>query len=163
MVAPALIGALIGGAYGGLTYGQDKRDADAERRAQAIIESNSPWTKMHGHTVGGPSMLGNIEGGALTGATFGAKNFMNKDDKTASPEAQTSEGSPSPAVDESGFQPHTYARHNNFVEPAAQNQGQGSTGYDWSDPKSVGYSPWNDLGLMPIKPQQRPQYIPPGS
>lgn len=60
------------GAGVGLLRNQMQASAAAdERKRQAAITRYSPWTNMKGQTVQDPDMLGNVLGGAVTGAALG--------------------------------------------------------------------------------------------
>lgn len=151
MVAPALIGALVGAGYGALTYEDQKRQADEMRKANATIESTSPWTGVHGKVVGGPSLLGNVAGGALSGASFG----MNDAFKAKAPAEAAGDAG---GVATMATHPQA-AMPSNYVEQASQN-GQPQTYQQYGQPNAQGYSPWASMSGIP---QQRPIYRPPGT
>lgn len=163
MVAPALIGALVGAGYGALTYEQDKKRADELRKANATIESTSPWTGVHGKVVGGPSLMGNVASGALTGASFGMQDAFNgkKDVAAAAPQKATevSYGS-APAegmAPDPGTAGSSVTRPANYVEQAAQN-GPPQPYQQYGAPGAQGYSPWAAMQYG-----QRPPYRAPGT
>lgn len=175
MVAPALIGALVGAGYGALTYEDQKRQADEMRKANATIESTSPWTGVHGKVVGGPSFLGNVAGGALTGASFGMNDAFKKkgpaetvgDAGGAATAGQTVTQAPGQA---SGWaQMSGSTADGNMVEQGAQ-RGAVAPYADFSQPNSPGYSPWAYMTpgggnqsqfAAPTVPGYRPPYYGP--
>ncbi len=175
MVAPALIGALVGAGYGYLNNQNEKSQNAQRRQAEATIERNSPWTGMHGKYVQDKSNLGAVEQGALTGATFGLQDKLTPptqkeaaDNATPATMGTVSSGQESSFPGKGGVSgdeeflgvgAKTPASgevpSRSFVTQDAANTAAGPQ-YNWSNPGSVGYSPWTDPRLMAAG------YIPPG-
>lgn len=150
MVAPALIGALVGAGYGALAYGKDKERADTLREQNATFERTSPWTGIHGKPVAAPSQEGHIMQGALSGASFGMQDAFNGKDKKA---AAGGEDSLSLTEEPMAGGSRTAPPEGNYVSypgPPPPTQG------DYSNPNASGYSPWAGVDTSRPSPAVRP-------
>jgi hypothetical protein len=100
MPLPAVaIAALVGTALGALKGSEDRKSAAQQRKVNAEMMRNSPWTGMQPSStyVQDPSMMGSMVQGGLSGATFGMDKYFN-------PTEATTAGSGSASVPASGVE-----------------------------------------------------------
>lgn len=71
---PLLLGSLIGGGAGLLSYPFKKAQADKERQYNAEMSRWSPWTGFQAKYVQNPSLMGDVLTGAGSGLAFSAMN-----------------------------------------------------------------------------------------
>lgn len=149
MVAPAIIGALVGAGYGAYAYEKDKERADTLRQQNATFERTSPWTGIHGKPVAAPSQEGHIMSGALSGASFGMQDAFNGKDKKGAAAPEGAALTEEPMAGGSGGAPPE-GNYVSYPGPPPPTQG------NYSNPNASGYSPWGGMETQREAPPVRP-------